>query len=194
MKTLLSLWMKGGGHAVTVTNPCPPHPARSRGSPCFWGCWAAATTSWGQAASPRCPELPRCCASSRSAQWVSPHAPRTRRGLSLDLGTTQVHQWQWEWLLWSKGQHYCQKTAWFYHALTAVSPFCSKRQNRNTIFMGNLNDWTPSFSSQGFFSVYIDWCCLCEQKWFSKQIWCVQKPYGEMICCSSIYLIFHPFI
>lgn len=86
--------MKGGGLAVTVTNPCLPHPAFSQGSPCFWGCWAEALTSWGQAASLRCPEPQRCCPSSRSARWVSPHAPRTRMGLSLDLDTTQVHQWQ----------------------------------------------------------------------------------------------------
>lgn len=84
--------MKGGGYAVMVTNPCPLHPAHSRGSPCFWGCQAAAPTSWLQAAPPRCPEPPHCCASSRSAQWVSPHAPHTRTGLSLDLNTTGVHQ------------------------------------------------------------------------------------------------------
>lgn len=80
--------MKGVGLAVMVTNPCPPCPALSQSCPCFWGCWPPVLKPWGQVAPLCCPRPPRVRASSRSARWVSPRVPRTRRGLSLDLDTT----------------------------------------------------------------------------------------------------------
>lgn len=76
-----------GGQVVTVTNPCPHHLRYFPDSSCPWGCWRASPSSWRETASLHWWESPYCCASSQNDRWVSPHDPRTRMDLSLDLDT-----------------------------------------------------------------------------------------------------------
>lgn len=156
-----SLWMKGRGHAVMVTNPCPLHPAHSPGSLCFWCCREAVPTSWRQAEYPRCPEPPCCCASSRSGRWVSPHVLRTRMDLSLDLDTTS------EYISGSDSNYYEENNSITLDFLMLLT-FCrawkkKKTKYKNLIFKENVKDLSILLDSNlninsQVLCVYIDYC------------------------------------